>query len=97
MVARSGSLDFDQARSIVIETLRETLRERPVEKVALNEAHGRILAESIGADRDYPTLERSLRDGFAVRASDVPGTLQPAGRSASRGFVAGVFECGRSD
>src|SRR5207245_2601869 len=24
-------------------------------------------------DRDYPTLSRSVRDGFAVRAADLPG------------------------
>jgi molybdopterin molybdotransferase len=34
-----------------------------------------VLAEDIPADRDYPPFDRSARDGFAVRASDVPGDL----------------------
>ena len=36
-------------------------------------ARGRILAEPVAADRDYPAIDRSLRDGFAVRREDVPG------------------------
>jgi molybdopterin molybdotransferase len=31
------------------------------------------------ADRDYPSLRRSLRDGFAVKAAEVPGTLRIRG------------------
>jgi molybdopterin molybdotransferase len=73
------ALDFAEARRIVLQTVRGTLRDRPPEHVALSAAYGRVLAEPILADRDYPTLERSLRDGFAVRASDVPGTLKVHG------------------
>jgi molybdopterin molybdotransferase len=50
-----------------------------VESVHLEEAHGRVLAEPLLADRDYPTVRRSLRDGFAVKSSDVPGTLRVRG------------------
>ncbi len=49
------------------------------EVVDLEQAHGRVLAESIFADRDYPALRRSLRDGFAVRSDNVPGTLRVRG------------------
>ncbi len=73
------TLDFTVARQITIDTIRAVLGERPAEKVALSEAHGRILAEPVAADRDYPTLQRSLRDGFAVYAADVPGTLKVRG------------------
>lgn len=38
-----------------------------------------MLGEDIVADRDYPALRRSLRDGFAVKSSDVPGTLSIRG------------------
>jgi molybdopterin molybdotransferase len=75
----SSPLEFTEARRIVLETVRALPRQRPVEQAALAEAHGRILAEDIRADRDYPTLERSLRDGFAVRAADVPGVLNLRG------------------
>jgi molybdopterin molybdotransferase len=37
------------------------------------------LAESIAADRDIPALPRSVRDGFALRAADVPGKLRVIG------------------
>jgi molybdopterin molybdotransferase len=33
-------------------------------------ALGRILGEQVVADRNYPPFNRSIRDGFAVRASD---------------------------
>ncbi len=49
------------------------------EQVPLLETHGRILDNDLQADRDYPALRRSLRDGFAVRASDVPGSIRIRG------------------
>jgi len=72
-------LEFDQARQIVIDTLRSIASVPAKETVLLDEAHGRVLAEDVAADRDYPALRRSLRDGFAVRAKDVPGTLRVRG------------------
>jgi molybdopterin molybdotransferase len=47
--------------------------------VPLEDAYGRILAEPARADRDYPALRRSLRDGFALKAAGVPGTLRVRG------------------
>lgn len=49
------------------------------EEVALLEAAGRVLAETVSADRDYPPVSRSVRDGFAVRAADLPGELRVIG------------------
>ncbi|HEY1950838.1 MAG TPA: gephyrin-like molybdotransferase Glp [Bryobacteraceae bacterium] len=72
-------LEFAEARQIVIDTVRPLVKARTVEKISLEEAHGRILAAAVLADRDYPALERSLRDGFAVRSQDVPGTLNIRG------------------
>lgn len=51
----------------------------PAETVSLFEAVGRILAEDVRADRDYPPVARSVRDGFALRAADVPGELNVIG------------------
>jgi molybdopterin molybdotransferase len=80
MVARHSSpLEFADARRVVLETVRALAQRQQVEPVALVEAHGRLVAEAIRADRDYPTLERSLRDGFGVRAADVPGVLKVRG------------------
>ncbi|MCC6859884.1 MAG: molybdopterin molybdotransferase MoeA [Bryobacterales bacterium] len=50
-----------------------------VELVDLRDAAGRVLAETVRADRDWPPAARSLRDGFAVRAADLPGELRVTG------------------
>ncbi len=41
------------------------------EQVYLDDALGRVLAENIFADRDYPPFNRSAMDGFAVRKEDI--------------------------
>ena len=71
--------------------LRE-LRARPqpprTQIVNLSEALGRVLAEDIPADRDYPPFDRATRDGFALRAADLPGTVRVVGEvRAGSGFV----------
>ncbi len=72
---RPQSLEFEAGRRIVIETIRRLVRELRSESVPLEHAYGRILAKGLQADRDFPAVARSLRDGYAVRAIDVPGTL----------------------
>lgn len=47
--------------------------------VGLLDAGGRVLAADYKADRDYPAAARSTRDGFAVRAADLPGEFQVIG------------------
>ncbi len=76
---RPKPLDFEEARRIVVDSVRSLVKPRSTESVPLLEAHGRILANAVTADRDYPTLDRSLRDGYAVKAKDVPGTLHVRG------------------
>ena len=58
----------------------------PTEKVALEHAVGRVLAEDIFADTDLPPFDRSQMDGYAVRAEDVaetPARLKIVGESAA--------------
>src|SRR5579859_3792491 len=63
-------LSFEDARRKVIE-VTAGLRHIPAsEKIRLENALGRILAEEIVADRDYPPFNRATRDGFAMRAAD---------------------------
>jgi len=70
------TFSFDQARECVI---REVQPLGATEQVQLLDADGRILAEPVLADRDYPPFARSARDGFAVRSADLPGTLRVTG------------------
>jgi molybdopterin molybdotransferase len=61
----------------------------PAESVALEAAAGRVLAELVAADRDYPALARSVRDGYAVRAVDLPGELEVIGEVRAGDSFAG--------
>ena len=63
-------LSFEDARRKVIEAAAGLRRIPASEAVKLENALGRILAERIVADRDYPPFDRATRDGFAVRAAD---------------------------
>src|SRR5688572_6878427 len=46
---------------------------RRTERVALDGALGRVLAEDVTAPADVPSFDRSNLDGFAVRAADTHG------------------------
>jgi molybdopterin molybdotransferase len=67
---------FEQARDCV---LREVTALQEREPASLDRCDGRVLAEDIVADRDYPPFARSARDGFAVRSADLPGDLNVIG------------------
>lgn len=67
-------LSFEAALATVREKVREKIEATggpPVETVPLGASRGRVLAEELHADRDYPPFHRSTRDGFAVRSADV--------------------------
>lgn len=67
-------LSYDQARDLVISRTTTLSREPQTESVPLSNALGRVLAQEIMADRDYPPFHRSIRDGYAVRSADThPG------------------------
>ena len=77
--ARPEILPWEIARQKVIDTVRSLARNFDSETVPLEAAYGRVLSAAVLSDRDYPSLRRSLRDGFAVHAADVPGTLKVRG------------------
>ena len=82
---------FAQARQCVVETVGAHRRTPLTETVKLENAAGRVLAEPVQADRDYPALSRSVRDGYAVRAASVPGELEVIGEvRAGESFSATV-------
>jgi molybdopterin molybdotransferase len=85
------ALSFPEARSTILREVRARYLPRAVEEIGLGECMGRVLAEDIATDRDYPPFNRSARDGFAVRAGDIPGTVRLVGEVRAgetfRGFV----------
>jgi molybdopterin molybdotransferase len=72
-VQSAGVLSFEDAYEAVLEHCRRILQAGPAqdEEVLLLQALGRVLAEPVAADRDFPPFPRATRDGFAVRASDL--------------------------
>jgi molybdenum cofactor synthesis domain-containing protein len=49
------------------------------EMVALGDAFGRVLAQTVVADDDYPNAPRSVMDGFALDAQFAPGEFEITG------------------
>jgi len=74
-------LNFEQARQKVIDEVSKRGGAIARESVGLWEALGRVLAQEICADRDYPPFDRATRDGYAARAAEVKpgGWLRCAG------------------
>ena len=84
------TLTFQDAREIVLRELRRDGRLPAGELVTLRAAHLRILAQNITADRDLPPFHRSVRDGFAVRSADLPGTFTVIGEVAAGSVFEGA-------
>ncbi len=90
------ALSFSDARSLVIREVRAGAIAREPETVSLIESAGRVLAEDIVSDRDYPPFHRSARDGFAIRAADVPGEVRLIGEVRAGEVFAGRPEAGEA-
>jgi molybdopterin molybdotransferase len=67
----TNMLSFEEALSEVETRLTASSIIPATEVVPLSESWGRVLAEDVNADRDYPPFNRSTRDGFAVHSEDV--------------------------
>ena len=91
-----GTLTFEQARQCVLDQVRASHPQPATEQVALSEIAGRVLAEPVLADRDYPPVSRSVRDGFAVRAADLPGDLFVIGEVRAGEAFAGEVQPGEA-
>jgi molybdopterin molybdotransferase len=59
-------LSYTEAQHII----KSFARSFGTEKVSLDDALGRVIAEEIIADRDYPPFNRSAMDGYAIRSED---------------------------
>lgn len=71
---------FEQAREVVERQVLAARRPPEIETLPLIECGGRILAQRVRADRDYPPFDRATRDGYALRAQDSPGRLRVIGQ-----------------
>lgn len=65
-----------------------------VEQVTLAQALGKVLAESIAAPVDAPPFDRSIVDGFAVRAADTIGASDASPKNLT--LNAEVIACGHA-
>jgi len=92
------TLSYTDARLKVVEvagTIERPLRREPIE---IEQSFGRILAEPVLSDRDYPPFDRSTRDGFAVKAADgsAPGArLECIGELRAGGVFEGALGPGQ--
>lgn len=82
-----------EARARILSALTPTVAER----VALNRALGRVLAEDVVAQRTQPPSDLSAMDGYAVRAADVasvPAKLRVVGEAAAGGAYGAALGVG---
>ena len=88
-------LDVDQAVALVLAQCR-TL---PPATVALSDALFHTLETPVATDIDQPPFDRSLMDGYAVRAADtlnVPVALRVVGQVAAGDMPQGKIESGQA-
>lgn len=90
------TLTFREARECVVREVTARLPVLVEEQVSLEQAGGRVLAQAANADRDIPALDRSVRDGFAVRAVDLPGPLKIAGELRAGEAAVGRLQPGKA-
>lgn len=88
-------ISVTEAVSIVVERT-ETLT---AERVPLDEALGRVLAEDVFADTDLPPFDRAQMDGYAVRSADLretPARLRVVGEAAAGSGWRGTLRTGEA-
>ncbi|MCU1243070.1 MAG: hypothetical protein JWO71_3796 [Candidatus Acidoferrum typicum] len=64
-------LTYEQARRTVIDQVEKAKGPRATATLSVWDALGFVLAEEIKTDREYPPFNRSTRDGYAVRVSEI--------------------------
>jgi molybdopterin molybdotransferase len=77
----------------------EGLRPLETERVPLDGARGRVLAEDLAAQLTQPPFDASAMDGFAVRAADLsklPAALTVIGEAVAGAGFAGTVGSGQA-
>jgi molybdenum cofactor synthesis domain-containing protein len=75
------TISLNEARAIIERSILPITR---VERVSLDHASGRVLAETITSNADVPPFARAAMDGFAVRAQDTAGASRTTPRTLRR-------------
>lgn len=71
-------LTYEQARQVVIERVGQKKSRVSSPVVSVWQALSHVLAQDVETDREYPPFDRSTRDGYAVRSTEVsPGAKLP--------------------
>lgn len=85
-------LGFEAARDAILEHCRPL----PAERIGIEEALGRALAEDVRSPLDHPPWDNSAMDGYAVREQDVRGASpeRPVRLPVSDDVPAGGFPGG---
>ena len=82
-----------------IQIILEKAEPLGVERVPLDEAAGRVLAEDVFADTDLPPFDRAQMDGYAVRSADLretPARLRVVGEAAAGSGWRGALQRGEA-
>ncbi|RKX41658.1 MAG: hypothetical protein DRP64_11120 [Verrucomicrobia bacterium] len=87
-------IPFDDAFEIVSAHTLDT----GVEPLSIQHCVGRILAQDVAADIDFPPFDKSAMDGYACRAADIFQSLEvletiPAGTPPSK--IVGAGQCSK--
>src|SRR5690349_8803867 len=81
--------DFDVSDLITVERAIQIIDSTPItlqsSETAMEGSYGCRLAKDLHADRDYPPFDKSLMDGFAIRAADASSPLRVVGEIAAGG------------
>lgn len=94
----AGVVSFERAQELVREYAAK-IAPPLTQEITLMNALGRVLAEPVRADRDFPPFPRATRDGYAVRAADVaqaPARLRVVGQIKAGGSFGKSVETGEA-
>ncbi|PLX14933.1 MAG: molybdopterin molybdenumtransferase MoeA, partial [Marinilabiliales bacterium] len=83
---------LEKALEIIREATNEIILETEI--VEVDKSNGRVLAEDIVSDMDFPSFDKSAMDGYAIKRSDIEKLLEviefiPAGKKPEKNISKG--------
>ncbi len=89
---QSGMISIDEARSIVATHVKPLA----ANAISLKQSLGAVISEDTLSDADYPSADRSMMDGYVVRADAATGCFKIAGEIAAGGVSAEPLKKGEA-